>query len=245
MTTKEKNQPLLLLEDRLSSSARGAADFADLPIEMLPLLALVFGVFMLRGDAELLRGEASSTLLGFFPLWGEALEAHFLVGVLIWWECIAAGSVELAPRVEERVAPTRECAYAGQQRVLSHEFKRAGSPIHNWPHPRFLQYREWLSILFVFIYIPSKRTQQKKNHLFYWKKKNWVKNTLQAKNYQLGRNKKGTFFVPPSHAFTLCDFGYVCVCVPEVDHNRSLFSLRMKRASMLTGLGRILGLIRD
>ena len=80
MTTKEKNQPLLLLEDRLSSSARGATDFADLPIEMLPLLALVFGVFMLRGDAELLRGEASSTLLGFFPLWGEALEAHFLVG---------------------------------------------------------------------------------------------------------------------------------------------------------------------
>ena len=84
MTTKEKNQPLLLLEDRLSSSARGAADFADLPIEMLPLLALVFGVLMLWGDTELLRGEASYTMLGFFPLWGEALAAHFLVGVFIW-----------------------------------------------------------------------------------------------------------------------------------------------------------------
>ena len=84
MTTKEKNQPLLLLEDRLSSSARGAADFADLPIEMLPLLVLVFGVLMLWGDTELFRGEASSTLLGFFPLLGEALASHFLVGIFIW-----------------------------------------------------------------------------------------------------------------------------------------------------------------
>ena len=46
---------------------------------------------------------------------------------------------------------------------------------------------------------------------------------------------------------------YLCVCFGEcvcvsgvlVDHNRSLFSLRLRRASMLTDLGRVLGLTRD
>ena len=82
---RRAHQPLNLLEDQLTSSARGATDFADFSIDMLPLLALVFGVLMLRGDTELLRGEASSTVLDFFPFLGEALAAAaaFLVGVFI------------------------------------------------------------------------------------------------------------------------------------------------------------------
>ena len=45
----------------------------------------------------------------------------------------------------------------------------------------------------------------------------------------------------------LCVCFGVCVCMPGVlvDHNRSLFSLRLRRASMLTNLGRVLGLTRD
>lgn len=46
---KEEDQPLLLVEDLFSSSVKGAADFADFSTEMLPLLALVFGVLMLSG----------------------------------------------------------------------------------------------------------------------------------------------------------------------------------------------------
>lgn len=81
---KEEHQPLFLVEDRFSSSVKGAADFADFSTEMLPLLALVFGVLMLRGDFVPLRGEVASTVLGFLPFSGEALAAaHFLAGVFI------------------------------------------------------------------------------------------------------------------------------------------------------------------